>query len=408
VPTYLFLDTNVLLHFRRPDEIDWRVLTDGEEAEIVLVLPVLREIDRHKATHPVKRVKQRAAAIFKWFGTMIGSKEPIRLREGVSLSFRRQDPLIDFQTHKLRTGIVDDEVVASVLEFQDEHDGAQVLIVTDDLAMRILAPGHGIEAKPPPEECRLPDEPDPADVEARELKVQLAEYRNRQPELTLLFTDGNARQRKALPEVQLISDERVQAAIFHEEMVAKTERPLFISDEHDEAGFGYTRDQALDYVMYRVTAKREHMLKLQKARAHRSRTVTLTLVLRNAGRAPATDIDIALELTDPNASVSESEGLDPVDPSEEAEQHGRVSAEREEGGPCVEHSETELTPTALAPVTRYHWNSLKQGNSVRLAPLHVTFRTRKAAGSFGIRYTISYAEGPEPVAGRLDVIVSGQ
>jgi hypothetical protein len=158
--------------------------------ELVIVLPVLRELDKQKATNAVRRLKDRAAGAVKWLATMARSKGPTKIREGVTLSFRRSNPLIDFRSHHLREGIVDDEIVASVLEFKTEHEGSSVVIVTADTGMKVLAPGLGLDTLAPPEESRLPEDPDPAESEARKLRAQVAEFQSSQPDPVVVFQDG--------------------------------------------------------------------------------------------------------------------------------------------------------------------------------------------------------------------------
>jgi len=42
--TYLFIDANVMLHYRRIEEIDWGTLSNSKEVTIVLCPVVVREL----------------------------------------------------------------------------------------------------------------------------------------------------------------------------------------------------------------------------------------------------------------------------------------------------------------------------------------------------------------------------
>lgn len=405
MPTYLFPDTNVFLHFKRPDEVDWRPLAGGDEVELVIVQPVLRELDKHKATNAVRRLKDRAAGAVKWLSTMAGSRGPTRIREGVTLSFRRSNPLVDFRTHRLREGILDDEIVASVLEFKAEHGESPILIVTGDVGMQVLAPGHGIDAIAPPEEYRLPEEPDPAEVEARRLRAQLAELQNRQPAPVIVFRDGGSRASVELPVVEQVSNEAIRRAVEETKWAAEAERPLLLGDDDDEAGFGYTRQQAHDMMVHRCEAKRGYMVALQAARDRRGRTIPLALLLENRGTAPATDIDIEFEVSGGRAEFSDSDGADPEDPF----LSGPVRTPSHVGKPPAARSLEGTEEVAPAHFTterlRYHFSSLKPSHSSRIAPLFVAFPSREQVRSFGLMYKVSHAEGAAAISGRLDVIV---
>lgn len=406
MPTYLFPDTNVFLHFRRPDEIDWRVLARGDEVELVVVLPVLRELDKQKATNAVRRLKDRAGGAVKWLASMSASKGPTAIREGVTLSFRRSNPVIDFRTHRLREGIIDDEIVGSVLEFKAENEGSPVLIVTGDLGMTVLAPGHGLDTVAPPEESRLPEEPNPGEVEARKLRAQLAEIQSRQSEPVVVFRDGSSRASVVLPLVEQVSDVTVRRAVEEARWAAEHERPLMLGDEEDDAGFGYTRDQALEYVRHRCDAKYEYMIALQTERELRGRTIPLAMVLENKGKALATDIDVEFEVSDGGIVFSDSDGADPKDPFLVDREPAPKRRTEAPAARSLEGTE-ELRPAHFTTaMVRYNCASLKPSHSARLARLFVTFATREQARSFALKYKVSHAEGPGATLGRLDVVVS--
>ncbi|MGB8369799.1 MAG: PIN domain-containing protein [Verrucomicrobiia bacterium] len=61
--TYLFVDTNVLLHYRRLEEINWLSLSKSDEVVIVLCPAVIRELDEHKVSHPQNKFRKRAQEI---------------------------------------------------------------------------------------------------------------------------------------------------------------------------------------------------------------------------------------------------------------------------------------------------------------------------------------------------------
>jgi hypothetical protein len=61
-------------------------------------------------------------------------------------------------------------------------------------------PAHKLRVVIPPEELRLPDEPDEVEKENSKLKAELARHQNRIPRLQFSFLDGSSR--IALPSVQ--------------------------------------------------------------------------------------------------------------------------------------------------------------------------------------------------------------
>ena len=324
----------------------------------------------------------------------------------MTLSFRRSNPLIDFRSHGLREGIVDDEIVASVLEFKAEHEGSPVLIVTSDIGIQVLAPGHDLETVAPPEECRLPEEPDAGQAEERKLRAELAEIQGRQSDPVVVFRDGSSRASVILPVVEQVSDSAVKRAVEEAEWASEHERPVLLGDEDDDAGFGYTREQALEYAMRRSNAVHEYMLSLRAARNLRGRTIPLTLRLENRGKALATDIDVEFEISDGDAAFSDSEGADPKDPF--AEERGREPWQQDVAPVARSLEATEEVGAAhlTARMVRYQYATLKPSHSVRLAPIFVTFPAREQVRSFALTYKLSHAEGSGATSGRLDVVVT--
>jgi hypothetical protein len=64
--TGLFLDTNVLLHYRRIDEIDWLSIS-GTDAVVLLICPiVVRELDHHKDSHLIVTVVRARTSVATW------------------------------------------------------------------------------------------------------------------------------------------------------------------------------------------------------------------------------------------------------------------------------------------------------------------------------------------------------
>jgi rRNA-processing protein FCF1 len=63
---YLFLDTNVYLHYMDFEQIDWKELIDSD---FTIVVPpiVIREIDKHKDNNRGK-IQSKAKAVSKKFG----------------------------------------------------------------------------------------------------------------------------------------------------------------------------------------------------------------------------------------------------------------------------------------------------------------------------------------------------
>jgi hypothetical protein len=82
---YLFLDTNALLHFKRPDQIDWPSLAKSSPVTLIFPPVVIRELEEQKVQNHTKRIRERAQAILGWLAQFLDAKLPPLIRPNVYL-----------------------------------------------------------------------------------------------------------------------------------------------------------------------------------------------------------------------------------------------------------------------------------------------------------------------------------
>lgn len=186
---YIFPDTNALLHFKRPDQIDWPSALDCKLVTIVIAPVIIRELEQQKVQNPVRKLRERAQGILRWLAGFIEAVGAVEIRQGVLLHFIQTSPLLDFAAHRLVHFLSDDELIASVIEFRINH-AEPVKIMTADLGMRLKLRAHDIESFIPPDTDQLPDQPDEAEKVIAELRREIARYQNRRPKLVVTFADG--------------------------------------------------------------------------------------------------------------------------------------------------------------------------------------------------------------------------
>jgi hypothetical protein len=118
--TGLFLDTNVLLHYRRADEIDWLKFSGANAAVLAICPVVIRELDHHKDSHPQNKLRKRALEVIADLQSKL--ERSTELRAGVNLEFLARYPQIHFATHGLHREVNDDWLIAThATEFRHER-----------------------------------------------------------------------------------------------------------------------------------------------------------------------------------------------------------------------------------------------------------------------------------------------
>ena len=175
----IVLDTNVLVHFRRPDDPEWRNTFEGE---LLFVVPTttLSELDVHKTSVDGK-VRKRTRAILPW----LEANDGVELADGVSLELLATEPsreLLD--EHHLDPSVPDDRIVAAALELAATR-GAEVTLVSWDTTPRVKAKQRGLQAMSPPESLRVAETPSAEESELATARRQLSALTSRLPKLRL-------------------------------------------------------------------------------------------------------------------------------------------------------------------------------------------------------------------------------
>jgi predicted ribonuclease YlaK len=186
-------DTPVAMHYRPFKEIDWCKLVGADDVVLVITPVFLREVDEHK-DHKRGALQRRARRMNSWLGELRKTKS-WEIRPGVRVEVNTREPEldVDFAAHGLQPSVNDDKIVGCMVRDAVVHPGVPLVCVTSDNALGYKVDGAGFEVVEPPEDVRLPDEPDQAEREKRELQKQIIELKKRvepEPDLSLRFDGG--------------------------------------------------------------------------------------------------------------------------------------------------------------------------------------------------------------------------
>ncbi len=437
--TYLFVDTNVLLHYRRLKDIDWLVLSKSIEVTIVLCPAVIRELDRLKVSHPQNKFRKRAQEIISSLHSRLFGAGPDVIRAGVRLEFVAEDPQLDFGAHKLRPELVDDWLIASCLVWKQTHLNDETRIVSADLGISIKAKANGIPTIVPPETDRLAEESDADEKRIKQLQKELAEMRNTLPSLSLCFwsePEGRRFIRRRLQQPVARDEENLA----HELRRIRSKLPLLpapnklgrvrLSEmerikQQLAGGFPLpiSKDDADRYNSSLETFYKSYEAYLRKLHDYQNKKLLIIefeIALDNGGRVPAEDVDIHLHFPDGfQLFDGEEDALKAPEPPTPPNQPGtfgfgnfNLSDFSRIGlthpvmprvGPPPNVSSPSIKRTNSYDV-RSHVNKAKHGYTMRLAKFAALFDSYESAGSFKIEYSISAANLPKAANGELSVV----
>lgn len=184
---YLFLDTNIFLHFINFEQIPWGNLVDDTEFKIIVSDIVAGEIDKHKDGARGK-IQKKAKVISKLLGDVFleGNKLSISLDYCMSCP----EKLPDEVRAKFNPSSQDDQILMGILA--SDYPKENVVVVSYDNPILIKAKAHGLYFLKMPDEFLLKEELSDEEKELERCKKELAAYKNRMSKPVLLLNKEKA------------------------------------------------------------------------------------------------------------------------------------------------------------------------------------------------------------------------
>lgn len=440
----IYIDTNIFLHFRFFDQIDWLRVLEADQVEIRLPSTVIQELDKHKYNNNSPKIGQRATKVIKKLSTLSDSAKKTdegfraNLSCGVDILFEVDDIDIDVEAISSQ----DARILISVLTSKRRNPDSSILLVAADLGMKLTARSKGIEAICLSDDYRLPIEVSQDKKRIEELERENLELKRAIPELKLTFEEGSD---KLISDIRNPSQPGVSTSdivTYRLEQIkqAHPKLPEIPSgNEGIKAGkyrmYGISGSEAAEILPQEISsynklldkfyADYEQYLKNSvKWRLIASRSILLKILLSNTGTCPARDISISMHFPD-GFVLNESEDFPdaPEQPEPPAAPVARTKEQRLASLMSVPimrplppylgpHSRTP--PNVSNPRIR-RTNSydvevsierIKQNTLESIGELAVTFDSYEDASSFRINYQINAENLPRLVTGSLHVIVN--
>src|SRR5437868_3148121 len=105
-PINVFPDTNVFLHYRAIDQIDWLMLIKARPIQIKIAPVLGRELEEKRIEHSFR---DRATSAIKLLRNYIGQAQ---VRDGVTLEFLTDDPTLEYASKRnLNLLLADDRLI---------------------------------------------------------------------------------------------------------------------------------------------------------------------------------------------------------------------------------------------------------------------------------------------------------
>lgn len=142
------LDTNVLLHYEPPWQVDWCAVVSEKEIRLVVPLRVIEELDEKKYTSRDPKLRQRARDLLSqlWHRLADLAGAPVPLGDKVTI-----EVLVE-EGRRVRSLDADEEILD---ECEQLRNLSQLpILLTGDTAMSLRAQARQLDVRPMPERYR--------------------------------------------------------------------------------------------------------------------------------------------------------------------------------------------------------------------------------------------------------------
>lgn len=179
---YLFLDTNIFLHFQNFEQIPWGNLVGDVNFKIIVSDIVAGEIDKHKDGARGK-IQKKAKVISKLLGDVLLGDKKLSISLGYCMSCPEKLP--DEVRAKFNQSSQDDQILMGILA--SDYPKENVVVVSYDNPILIKAKAHGLCFLRMPDEFLLKEELSEEEKELERCKKEIAAYKNRMSKPVLLL-----------------------------------------------------------------------------------------------------------------------------------------------------------------------------------------------------------------------------
>ena len=185
--TYIFIDTNIFLHFQDFQKIDWLTEIAVEKCTIVVAPIVLDELDEKKIG--TSRIGNKARQVLNQIERLIDNPQ---IADNIAFEVILDKPLQNiYEENGLNFLEQDHRLIASIIDFKQKRSVKNIVLCTNDIGPRLRAKQFSIGTLKLSDKYLLPTQESEEEKKLRKLEQENQKLKNRIPELSLRFEDLN-------------------------------------------------------------------------------------------------------------------------------------------------------------------------------------------------------------------------
>lgn len=398
---YLFLDTNIFIHFKNFEDIPWNQILEcnKNDIEIAIAPIVIDELDKHKYNSNAK-VANRIKKLMPKFNEILSTGNS----KGLKVQFLDKRPHNEiFEEYMLDKSQQDDCLLASILSFRNHINlNDKVFYVTNDFGPRIKTRSLNIDLLSISEEYLMEND----SSEEQKLKKENERLKNLFPKLDIFFKESHDILYEVKKEKFNVSKELVIDAKMEE---IKRKFPMLIymstsnsfgsiSNLKQEQVTNYNKDLDAFFVAFE-----KYWDVLNDSILYDHDLLKLNIVIENIGNTPAEDIDVLLHFP-ADINILLKENLDNFQAIEPKPPYKPVSAfdiNQIINKYYINESSINRKKPVLRSSIEFNFKGLKHNKIIELDTLFIP--SNHLSKGFKIDYSILVSNIPNPIKGELNV-----
>ena len=414
---YIFLDTNIFLHFQDFEKIDWLSESFSEACKLVIPPVVIDELDEKKIG--TNKIGNRARKVLNRF-EQLAEMGNARIKENIDFEILLLKPSREiYETNELNFDEKDHRLIASMIQFSEGCDLNEILLCSNDIGPRLRAKMYGIRSLKLDSKYLIPDQISEEEKEIKNLQRENQILKTRIPKLDVLFLDENKFLQIKIPEEDYSNFEDFKTQRLKQ---IKIDNPYleFTTPQGNILAQFYTltssRIEEYNNKLDQFYSEYENALdKIFEYEKKELLSFNIQLIIKNSGNSPAEDIDLHLHFPD---------GFELIESSEK-DKHPSLPKPPYEPKHALDfgHSASPITSyfyNQITPNTSLNFNSpsikktnsydvdfsrkkLKHGYSEQMEQLTIIFDSNSSINNFQIDFELSSGNVPDKLVGKLNV-----
>ncbi len=415
----IFLDSNILLHYKIFTDIDWIKVSEDSRCKIVIAPIVIEELDKIKIGN--NTISKRARTILTRIENII-EYQNTEIRKHVDFEVILSRPNDEtFKLNRLDFKKQDDQLLASIIEYREQHPGDLIYLCSSDIGPRLRSPQYGIKIIKLSEDLKLPSQEGEVERHIKELQRENALLKSRIPRPILLFEGEQEFIRIKLDKKNIDHAQFIQQNMDE----VKNQYPYMVYTENsNDSPFaiiasltqvakdqieGYNSDLNVFYTRYAA-----YLQELYEYELKSSLSIRINLILTNKGNTPAENVDVYCHFPDGFELFNEDDLDDPpnkpIPPSTPKTMLAGLGNFNVR--PYIPDLSRPYLPNINRPSIRktnsydvhFYREYVKHHTLYALDTLVTIYIDYESIKNFSIDYTIIAGNVQEPVTGKLNIL----